>query len=136
MEILVEQAKGKVPVTILKLQGELDGSNYLDVISKAKELYHAGTRDILLDMSQVNFMSSAGLVALHSIALLMRGDSPEDPESGWEVFHAIDRDRESGVQKHMKLLNPQPKVVSTLHKTGMDVFFDIHQNLQMAISSF
>ena len=32
MEIVVQEVQAKVPVTIMQLQGELDASNYLQVI--------------------------------------------------------------------------------------------------------
>jgi anti-anti-sigma regulatory factor len=136
MNITVEQVQGKEAVTILGLQGNLDASNFEDVIAEAQEIYKSGGRNILFDMNDVDFMSSSGLVALHSIALLMRGDQPHDLEAGWDVFHAIDRDRDSGLQEHVKLLNPQPKVALTLEKTGMDKLFEIHTDRQTAIDSF
>ena len=42
MEISVSQMQGNVPVTVLKLDGQLDGQNYQDLITKAQELYKAG----------------------------------------------------------------------------------------------
>ena len=136
MNITVEQAQGKVPVTILGLHGDLDASNYQGVIAKAREAYHAGARHLLLDMSDTPFMGSSGLVALHSIAMLFSGEEPPDPESGWNAFHAIARDREAGVQRHVKLLNPQPRVDQALAMTGLKQFFEIHTNLQTALASF
>ena len=73
MEINVDQAQGRVPVTIMKLEGELEAKNYVDVIESGKEIYEAGARDLLLDLTDLSFMSSSGLVALHSLVLLMRG---------------------------------------------------------------
>ncbi|MBN1992622.1 MAG: STAS domain-containing protein [Anaerolineae bacterium] len=137
MNITIEQTAGKVPVTIMGLHGELDGSNYLDVIAKAKELYSTGTRNLLIDMSDMSFMASSGVMALHSIALLMRGEEPPDPEYGWDAFHAIDRDRGAGVQQHVKLLSPQPAVDRTLTMTGLKgQFFAVHTNRETAIASF
>ena len=118
------------------LSGKLDASNFESVIDKAKEIYAAGVQFLLLDMSELEFMSSSGLVAIHSIALLMRGDQPHNLEDGWSVFRAIGWDLEAGVQTHVKLLNPQPKVALTLEKTGMDNFFEIHSTRQAAIDSF
>ena len=89
MEINIEQVEGKVAVTILELHGNLDASNFEEVIDKARSVYESGARDLLIDLGDVDFMSSSGIVALHSIALLMRGEQPHDLESGWEVFHAI-----------------------------------------------
>jgi len=57
-------------------------------------------------------MSSSGLVALHSIAVMLRGEKPPDLGSGWGTFRAVDRDKDLGLQPHFKLLNPQPDVAS------------------------
>jgi len=136
MDITVKQIQGSVPVTILQTHGDLDASNYQDLIAKGQEVYEAGARHILLDMSDTPFMGSSGLAALHSLALLVRGDELPDLESGWNVFHEIDRDRDSGLQKHIKLLNPQPQVDRTLEMTGLKQFFEVHTDLETAIASF
>jgi anti-anti-sigma regulatory factor len=136
MHLTIDQAQGRVPVTILRIQGSLDASNYEDVITKARELYTVGTRHLLVDMAEMPFMSSSGLVALHSIVLLLRGEQPHDPQMGWQAFHAIGHDRDTGEQAHVKLLNPLPKVKQTLQMTGMDEFFEIHTDLQVAVASF
>lgn len=136
MNITVDQVQGRVVVTILSLHGDLDATNYRDVIAKAKEVYDTGARDILLDMRDVPFMGSSGLVALHSIALMLRGEEPVDPESGWDAFHAIDHDRGSGLQQHIRLLGPQPQVDRALEITGLKDFFEIQTDLEMAIASF
>ena len=136
MHIEVEFAQGKVPVTILSLQGDLDASNFESVIARASDLYTEGTRHLLLDLSDLRFMSSSGLVAMHSIALSMGRSDPHDQRDGWNAFHAIDRDRQHGTQPYVKILNPQPKVASTLKMTGLDQFFEIYQDRQTAIASF
>ena len=136
MNIEVEFAQGKMPITILSLQGDLDASNFESVIARASDLYTEGTRHLLLDLSGLRFMSSSGLVAMHSIALLMRGADPHDLQDGWNAIHAIDRDRESGPQPYVKILNPLPKVASTLKMTGLDQFFEIFDDQRTAIASF
>jgi anti-anti-sigma regulatory factor len=138
MNITVEQAQGKVPVTIMRLQGELDASCYMDVIEKAKELYRAGTRDLLLDLSEMPFMSSSGLVSLHSIAMLLRGQEPPDPEAGWSTMHSMADSVEgaSGYEAHCKLLNPHPRVEKTLAITGFNNIFEIFTDRAKAIAAF
>ena len=136
MQITVDQIQSRVPVTVLAIHGDLDASNYEQVIAKARELYAAGTRHLLLDLSAMPFMGSSGVVALHSVALLMRGEAPPDPEAGWQAFHSIDHARAGGVQQQVKLLSPQPKVSRTLHMTSMDDFFEIYTDKQVAIASF
>jgi anti-anti-sigma regulatory factor len=136
MQITVDQVQGRVPITVLAIHGDLDASNYEQVIAKARELYAAGARELLLDLSDVPFMGSSGVVALHSIALLMRGEAPPDIDVGWHAFHAIDSARAGGVQQQVKLLSPQPKVSRTLQMTSLDDFFEIHADKQAAIASF
>ena len=85
MNISVSQAQGKVPVTVIKLDGQLDGQNFQELITKVQELHSAGGRDFLLDLSDLTYISSAGLVALHSVALLTRGEEVPDVEGGWAV---------------------------------------------------
>ena len=136
MQITVDQIQSRVPVAILAIHGDLDASNYEQVIAKARELYAGGARYLLLDLSDMPFMGSSGVVALHSVALLMRGETPPDPESGWQAFHSIDHARAGGVQQLVKLLGPQPKVSRTLQMTSMSDFFEIHTDKQAAIASF
>jgi anti-anti-sigma regulatory factor len=135
MHITTNQVQGRVPVTVVSLQGDLDGSNYQDLIAKAKELYAAGTRHVLLDMTHVPFMSSAGLVALHSVVRVLRGDQPPDPEQGWAAFHAVAQESSSS-QQQVKLLNLQPKVERVLQTAGMKEFFDAHSEMATAIAAF
>jgi anti-anti-sigma regulatory factor len=136
MQLTVEQVDSRVPITILAIQGDLDASNYDQLIGKARELYDAGARYLLLDFSDMPFMGSSGVVAIHSIALLMRGEAPPDPAEGWQAFHSIDHARGGGVQQQVKLLSPQPKVSRTLQMTSMDNFFEIYTDKQAAIASF
>ena len=101
MQMTVDHVQSRVPVTVLTIHGDIDASNYEQVIAKARELYAAGARRLLLDLSDVPFMGSSGVVALHSIALLMRGETPPDPDAGWQVFHSIDHARAGGVQQQV-----------------------------------
>jgi anti-anti-sigma regulatory factor len=136
MQITVSQEQGKVPVTVLKLEGQLDGQTYQNLIAKAQEMFNGGARNILLDMSDLTYISSAGLVSLHTLALLLRGEIPPDPEQGWAALKSMDRSRESGVQQHIKLLNPRPEVVSVLDMVGFSVFFEIFSDRKEALEAF
>ena len=136
MNISVSQAQGKVPVTIIKLDGQLDGQNYQDVIARAREAYAAGWRDFLIDMSDLTYISSAGLVALQSVSLLIRGEQLPDTESGWSAYRSMGRSREAGIQQHIKLLNPREGVKSVLDLVGFTSVFEIFTDLDKAVQSF
>ncbi len=135
MQITVS-TQGKTPVTVVQPHGDVDASNYTELIAKVEELRKGGATDFLIDLSDVPFMSSAGLVALHSIAILLRGEKPVDPQSGWGALKAMDRDRDRGMQKHVKLLSPQQYVAETFDKAGFTQFFDVFTDLQKALESF
>jgi anti-anti-sigma factor len=136
MNISVSQAQGNVPVTVVKLDGQLDGQNYQELITRAQELYASGTRDFLLDLSDLTYISSAGLVALHSVALLARGEEVPDPEGGWSAYRSMGRSAEAGLQKHVKLLNPRSEIMGVLDMVGFGNVFEIFTNLDDAVKSF
>ena len=136
MPVTIEQVEGGAPVTVLGIHGDLDYSNYLEVIEKAREAHAAGVRNLIIDLSDVPYMGSSGLFALHSVALLMMGQEPPDPESGWDSHHALDRTLSSGLHAYVKLLGPQPRVDQVLERTGMKRFFEIHTDRDQAIGSF
>ena len=135
--ITVSQVQAKVPVSILHLRGALNARSYRDLIAKAKEVYQAGGYHLILDMSDVPAVGVSSMLALHSIAVLLRGEEPLDPEAGWDALRAVARDLEvGGLQEHFKLLNPKPGVKETLDQAGFGGFLEIHSKLETAIASF
>ncbi len=136
MEITVSTQQGSVPVTVVQPHGDVDASNYAQLVSKVESLQKEGAKDFLIDLSDVPFMSSAGLVALHSIAILLKGEKPADPQSGWVALKSMDRTREAGMQKHVKLLKPQQYVAETFEKAGFTQFFEIFSDVKKAVASF
>jgi anti-anti-sigma regulatory factor len=136
MKLRIEAIEGPVQTNVMGLEGEVDASNFQQVIAEAQKLYNGGTLHLLIDLSELEFMSSSGLVALHSIAKIFRGEKPPDLEYGWAAIHGMGEDIEGRIEPNVKLINPQPKIASTLQKTGMDQFFEIHANSDSALASF
>lgn len=134
MQITVSQEQGNV--AILQIAGHLDGQSYQDLIMKAQEIIVGGAKNILLDMSDLTYISSAGLVSLHTISMLLRGEKTPDPEQGWSALKSMDRTRDGGVQKNLKLLNPPSQVVNVLDMVGFTEFFEIFTDKQKALESF
>ena len=135
MEITVTQEKGKGSVSVVHIKGELDASSYPRLVNTAQALYSAGARSLLLDLTDLSFISSAGLASLHIIIKMFR-DEKVVPEDGWDTFKKIDRDRESSLQKHVKLLNPSPEVDNVLDILGFKQFFEIYTDFEEAVGSF
>jgi anti-anti-sigma regulatory factor len=135
--ISVLHVRGRVPVTILHPDAALNASSYRDLIAKAREVYQVGARDVVLDMRDVPAITSSGLAALYSAAVVLRGEEPPDLEAGWFTFHAMARELESGSrQPHLKLLGPQPQVKRALEQVGFENFLEIHDDLERAVVSF
>ncbi len=136
MNILVSVVQGRVPVTILRPEGRLDGQSYQELIAKAAELHEAGARNILLDLTDVTYISSAGIVALHTIALMLRGEPLPNLEDGWNTIRASGRAAGEGVQQHLKLLKPKPEVTNVLEMTGFSAYLEAFQDQDTAIQAF
>jgi anti-anti-sigma regulatory factor len=135
MEMTVRQAEGKTPVTVLQTSGDIDRTNYTDLIAKAEELFKGGTRDLLLDMSGTDYISTAGLMALHTIARIMRGEGAPDSDS-WDALHDMDRQRDSGFQPHFKLVNVQPRVDKSLETVGFKGYIQCFSSEKEALAAF
>lgn len=136
MEITVSQEQGRISIAVIKLTGQLDGQTYESLIAKAREVIEGGIRNILLDLCDLTYISSAGLVSLHTIALMIRGEDLPDPEGGWSALKSMDRSRDGGLQKNIKLLDPRAEVVSVLDMVGFSAFFEVFTDKQKAIDSF
>ena len=133
----VERVDAGVPVTVMALDGELDASNYLRLVDDVKELYDAGTRHLLLDLTDLSFIASSGLVALFSVVRVMNGEEPPDPEYGWRAFHEVSRGVEEGdVQTAVQLSGAQPSVAEVLERTGLDRLFRSHPDRETALAAF
>jgi anti-anti-sigma regulatory factor len=137
MDTTIDQVERAVPVTVIGLTGELDASNYLDLIGVARTAYQGGTRHVVVDLINLTYMGSSGLVALYAIGQVMAGREPPDPEEGWGAFHSLASDVESGTKSaNVKLVGPQPSVDRVLERTGLRHFYEVHPDRDSAIASF
>ncbi len=132
MDIKVTTENGRVPVTVLHLEGDLDSSTYLSFQSKANELITNGARHVLVDLTKVRFVSSAGLRAFHEIFNRLRSLSPDTSDS--EMHRQINE----GTYKSpsLKLLKPSKLAQESMKTAGFDMFLEIHEDLSTAIASF
>jgi len=136
MQITLSKEVGRVDVTVLHLEGQLDGHTYQGLIEKAREVYKAGSHDFLIDLSDLAYISSAGLVALHTIALLVNGDALPDEETGWASIRSAGHAGGNGPHKHIKLYNPRPEIKSVLDMVGFGNVFETYTDLDKAVKSF
>jgi anti-anti-sigma regulatory factor len=134
MEIEVAIHEAREPVAVMSIKGNVDASNYVEVINQAQEIYKRPVHNLLLDLSEVPFISSAGLVAIHKISLIYSGGQQEVEQEGKET--RPDFTHNANARKRVKLLNPQPGVDKTLEMAGLKLFFKVFDDLESAIQSF
>ncbi|MEO5888371.1 MAG: STAS domain-containing protein [Anaerolineales bacterium] len=134
MEIAVSIHEAREPVAVMSIKGNIDASNYVEVINQSQEIYKRPVHNLILDLSEVPFISSAGLVAIHKISLIYSGGQQEVEQEGQET--RPDFTHNANARKRVKLLNPQPGVDKTLEMAGLKLFFKVFEDLESAIQSF
>jgi len=134
MEIKVSTESGRVPVTILHVDGNIDSSTYEQFQSTAKRLIDEGARYILVDLSHAPFVSSAGLRAFHTLFNDLRSRNPEANLSDEQMKKGIS----AGTYKspHLKLLNLSPETRTAFETSGFDMYIETFTDRNAAIASF
>jgi anti-anti-sigma regulatory factor len=130
MEIVVSQAQGRVPVTIFHIKGDLSDEALL--VTQARQALAAGTKNLLLDLTDVPYISSSGLRALHAAWMLLREDTSEAGSK--QVKEGIAQGTYRA--RHLKLLNPSQNAQKALSVSGFDMFLEVHKRLPAALDSF
>jgi len=134
MEIKVSTESGRVPVTVLHVDGNIDSSTYEQFQSTAKKLIDEGARYMLVDLSHAPFVSSAGLRALHTLFNELRSRNPEANLSDEQIKKGIS----AGTYKspHLKLLNLSPETKAAFETSGFDMYIDTFTDKNAAVASF
>lgn len=119
----------------MELSGELDARSFSVLMENSKQAHDSGAHYLLLDLSKLDFMSSSGLSALHSMSLLMQdvgispmGTQPDQPGGGVPTSTKRSHNR-------VKIINPQPSVMRTLEMSGFCELFEIFTDQASAIHS-
>jgi anti-anti-sigma regulatory factor len=122
-------------VAVIGLTGELDGSNFEQVIEAGRAARDDGARRIVIDLSGLTYMGSSGLVAIHSIALLLRGQEPTSPEDGWQALHDLSSAASTDPGSGLVLAGPPPSIERVLDRSGMLGLFPIHADRAAAVAA-
>mgnify|MGYP000386127761 CR=1 FL=1 len=134
MEISTERPSPGLAV--IGLTGELDGSNFEQVVAAGRAARDGGASRVVLDLAGLTYMGSSGLVAIHSIALILHGHEPTSPEDGWQAIHDIGRDEDADPGSAVLVLaGPTPSVTRVLERSGMASLFPIHPDRASAVAA-
>ena len=134
MTIDVARLDGNPPLACVALTGELDASNYEQVIDVVRDAYAEGARGLVLDLEHLTFMASSGLFALHSAVRIMGGETPPDPEEGWSALHQMAMD-EDAPASNLRLAAAQEPIARVLERTGMLRLFALDASRADAIAA-
>jgi anti-anti-sigma factor len=128
LEITASQIEGKVPVTILHLNGHLHGNTESQLIDQVRQAQAHGSQYLLLDLSGVEVLTSAGLRAIHNIFNLFtpQGDVDIIRQHGEEPYKS----------PYFKLVCPNPDVYYVLNIAGFLQNLLIYNNMEDAVNSF
>ena len=134
MEIKVSTELARVPITVMHVDGNIDSSTHERFKARADELIQSGARYILVDLSHANFVSSAGLRALHGIFNTLRSLQPDSNLTAEQVKRGIS----DGTYKspHLKLLNPSTETQTAFKLSGFDMFIETYSDRQAALAAF
>ena len=132
MEITVSRTEGEVPVTILRLDSELDALTTDQAQKQAELEIDQGAQNLLLDMSGVPFMSSSGVRMIYALfhKLHPLSSSEEDLERAKQM-------REGAyTAPHLKILGPTMQVLNVMKMVGIDSYIDIFDDEDEAVAAF
>jgi anti-anti-sigma factor len=128
LNISFSEMEARVPVTILQIDGRLNMSNSDDLEQAALKAYQQGARYILLDLSRVLSVTSAGLRSIHAIYKMVSetASQPAGEAAG----------SQRSKSPYFKVLTTSPHVIKVLNIAGFDIYMDIYQDIQEAIAAF
>lgn len=128
LTISVSKIEGETPVTVLHLSGHLHGDTEGQLMQVIRQLHQDGSRHLLLDLSGVDVLTSAGLRAIHTTFMLFT------PQSDLAL---IKQHRDEPYKSpYFKMVCPNPNIYYVLNIAGFLHNIPIYNDVNEAISSF
>ena len=134
--IVPPEARIHTPITVLHLQGDLDGSGYMTLLETIQQQGNVEAPRMILDFTGVNWISNSGLLGLYMAGSLLQGEPIHD-QDGYEVTGRMRSAIEDGQPLtflHVAALNEE--LASILESTGLSTIVTIYPTLEDAISRF
>ena len=118
LRISSEQMQADVPVTVLQLRGWLDAQSEGQLLEAARNSYDDGARYLLIDMSELDTLTSAGMRALQ------------------KCFQIFTPKEDQFKVAHLKLCNSPPQIYNVLVITGFFQNIPMYESMEAALQSF
>lgn len=118
LNITIEQKQAAVPVTVFAIRGWLDGQSEEQLLEAARSEYDGGARYLVLDMNDLDTITSAGIRAIQKLYQMY---TPKD-----ERFKIA----------HLKLCSAPPQIYNVLGITGFLQNIPMYANQDDALEAF
>jgi len=110
----VSQVQGNIPVTVFQIKDRVNLGNYKELEASAKEAYDNGTRDLVIDLSKSDSLTSIGIRVL-------------------VVIHKM-LSTESGT--HLRLAGVSEPIRDMLEVAGITQFIEMYDTVDEAVAAF
>lgn len=117
-KITSEEMQASVPVTVFHIHGWLDAQSEEELLAAARTTYDDGARYLLIDLRELDTLTSAGMRALQKVYQIF---TPK--EDHFKVAH-------------LKLCNAPPQIYHLLGITGFLQNIPMYESMDAALQSF
>ena len=111
----ISQAQGRVPVTVFHLLERVHLGNFSELENTTQNVYKNGTRNLVIDLSHTDTLTSIGLRAL-------------------VVVHKILARKDNG--RHLKIAGTTTVMREIMQVTGIAQFIEVYDTVEEAVASF
>lgn len=118
LKIAIEQIQAAVPVTVFHIGGWLDAQSEPQFLEAARTAHDGGARYLLIDMSDLDTLTSAGMRAIQKVYQMF---TPKDDQ-----FKAA----------RIKLCSAPPQIYNVLGITGFLQNIPMYESMDSALESF
>ncbi len=112
--VKISHVQGRVPVTVFQLRDRVNLGNFAEFEATAKDAYNNGTRDLVMDLSKTEVLTSIGVRALVVIHKMLSEDRG----------------------KHLKLAGPSKEISEMLEISGVTQYIQIYDTVEEAVRAF
>ena len=132
LEITSNLENARVPVTVVNLKGEIDSSNYKVFQDRTEEFIANGARFLLLNMKDLEYISSAGLRVIHTLFNNLR-DLHKDAND-----EELRKKMSAGMYKSpfIKVVNLSARVHEAFELSGFHVYSEVHEEVTVQVQPF
>ncbi len=118
LTISTEEVQADVPVTVFHLRGWLDAQSEEQLLEAARTSHDGGARYLLIDMGDLDTLTSAGMRALQKVYQIF---TPKEDQ-----FRIA----------HLKMCNAPPQIYNVLGITGFLQNIPMYESIHSALESF